>query len=150
MVAIIIAIASLLTSNYLTHDLQEEEKNKMEVWAEAMRSLNSADENTDLNLVLKVINGNNTIPVIVLDKFGNVQTHRNLGITFKENQDSISILQAKAKSMQNEGNSIRIFIATPSEDDIIYEETDALTNQYMDSADKNSDSFMCAQLLSCA
>ena len=95
MVAIIIAIASLLTSNYLTHDLQEEEKNKMEVWAEAMRSLNSADENTDLNLVLKVINGNNTIPVIVLDKFGNVQTHRNLGITFKENQDSISILQAK-------------------------------------------------------
>ena len=140
-VAIIIAIASLLTSNYLTHDLQEEEKNKMEVWAEAMRSLNSADENTDLNLVLKVINGNNTIPVIVLDKFGNVQTHRNLGIIFKENQDSISILQAKAKSMQNEGNSIRIFIATPSEDDIMYEETDALTNQYMDSADKNSDSF---------
>ena len=40
----------------------------MEVWAEAMRSLNSADENTDLNLVLKVINGNNTIPVIVLDR----------------------------------------------------------------------------------
>ena len=140
-VAIIIAIASLLTSNYLTHDLQGEEKNKMEVWAEAMRSLNSADENTDLNLVLKVINGNNTIPVIVLDKFGNVQTHRNLGITFKENQDSISILQAKAKSMQNEGNSIRIFIATPSEDDIMFEETDELTNQYMDSADKNSDSF---------
>ena len=64
-VAIIIAIASLLTSNYLTHDLQEEEKNKMEVWAEAMRSLNSADENTDLNLVLKVINGNNTIPVMI-------------------------------------------------------------------------------------
>ena len=141
MVAIIIAIASLLTSNYLTHDLQEEEKNKMEVWAEAMRSLNSADENTDLNLVLKVINGNNTIPVIVLDKFGNVQTHRNLGITFKENQDSISILQAKAKNMQDEGNSIRIFIATPSEDDIMLEETDELTNQYMDSADKNSDSF---------
>ena len=95
-VAIIIAIASLLTSNYLTHDLQEEEKNKMEVWAEAMRSLNSADENTDLNLVLKVINGNNTIPVIVLDKFGNVQTHRNLGITFKENQDSISMRSYKA------------------------------------------------------
>lgn len=39
----------------------------MAVWAEAMRTLNNADENTDLNLVLKVINENNSIPVIVMD-----------------------------------------------------------------------------------
>ena len=55
-VAIIIAIASLLTSKYLIDDLKKEELNKMEVWAEAMRSLNQADENTDINLVLKVLN----------------------------------------------------------------------------------------------
>ena len=138
--AIIIAIASLLISNYLTHDLQVEEKNRMEVWAEAMRSLNSADENTDLNLVLKVINGNNTIPVIVLDRYGNVQTHRNLGITFKENEDSISILKEKAGKMQDEDNSIRIFIAQPS-DEITFDETDEISSQYIDSAQKNSDSF---------
>ena len=54
-VAIIIAIASLLTSKYLIDDLKREELNKMEVWAEAMRSLNQADENTDINLVLKVL-----------------------------------------------------------------------------------------------
>ena len=138
--AIIIAIASLLISNYLTHDLQVEEKNRMEVWAEAMRSLNSADENTDLNLVLKVINGNNTIPVIVLDRYGNVQTHRNLGITFKENEDSISILKEKASKMQDEDNSIRIFIAQPS-DEISFDETDEISSQYIDSAQKNSDSF---------
>ncbi|MBR2192000.1 MAG: HAMP domain-containing histidine kinase [Bacteroidaceae bacterium] len=138
--AIIIAIASLLISNYLTHDLQVEEKNRMEVWAEAMRSLNSADENTDLNLVLKVINGNNTIPVIVLDRYGNVQTHRNLGITFKENEDSVSILKEKASKMQDEDNSIRIFIAQPS-DEISFDETDEISSQYIDSAQKNSDSF---------
>ncbi len=112
----------------------------MEVWAEAMRSLNSADENTDLNLVLKVINGNNTIPVIVLDRYGNVQTHRNLGITFKENEDSISILKEKASKMQDEDNSIRIFIAQPS-DEISFDETDEISSQYIDSAQKNSDSF---------
>ena len=78
--AIVIAIGSLLTSNYLIEDLKKEETNRMEVWAEAMRSLNSADENTDLNLVLKVINGNNKIPVVVLDKEGNVQTFRNVDI----------------------------------------------------------------------
>ena len=109
-----------------------------------MRSLNAADENTDLNLVLKVINGNNTIPVIVLDRYGNVQTHRNLGLTFKEDEDSISILKEKARKMQDEDNSIRIFITQPS-DEIMFDETDEFSNQYIDSAQKNSDSFTVIQ-----
>ena len=68
--AVLIAVASLLVSHFLVRDLALEERNRMEVWAEAMRTLNRADENTDINLVLKVINGNNTIPVIVLDSNG--------------------------------------------------------------------------------
>ena len=65
-VAVVIAVASLVVSNLLTRDLSIEEKRKMEVWAEAMRSLNTADETTDLNLVLKVIDENHTIPVVVM------------------------------------------------------------------------------------
>ena len=108
-VAVVIAIATLLTSNYLIRDLQHEERNRMEVWAEAMRSLNDADEFTDLNLVLKVINGNNTIPVIVLDRDGNVQTHRNIDRQFSADEDSITILRQMARRMKNSGNSLRIF-----------------------------------------
>ena len=76
--AVVIAVASLVVSNSLVLELKDEERNKMEIWAEAMRSLNMADETTDLNLVLKVINENNTIPVIVTDAGGNVQTFRNV------------------------------------------------------------------------
>lgn len=65
--AVFIAVASLVVSHFLVRDLAEEERNRMAVWAEAMRTLNNADENTDLNLVLKVINENNSIPVIVMD-----------------------------------------------------------------------------------
>lgn len=79
--AVVIAVASLVTSHLLVRDLSTEEHKKMETWAEAMRTLSNADENTDLNLVLKVINGNTTIPVIVLDADGNVQTFRNLKIS---------------------------------------------------------------------
>ena len=50
--AILIAVGSLVVSNFLTHDLEQQERSRMEVWAEAMRSLNNADENTDLGLVL--------------------------------------------------------------------------------------------------
>jgi len=112
-VAILIAIATLFTSNYLIRDLQQEERQRMEVWAEAMRSLNSADENTDLNLVLQVINGNNTIPVIVVDKDGNVQTHRNLDIKFEADEDSMSILKQKSADMIEAGQSIRIYLQSP-------------------------------------
>jgi len=76
--AMFITLSSLIYSNYLIRDLKSEEYKKMEIWAEAMRSFNGSDEHIDLSLVLKVLNTNTTIPVIVLDKAGNVQAYRNL------------------------------------------------------------------------
>ena len=76
--AIVIAVASLVVSHLLVKDLQREERNKMEVWAQAMQTLQEADENTDLALVLSVIQGNKTIPVIVLDHDGQVMDYRNV------------------------------------------------------------------------
>ena len=46
--AVVIAVTSLVTSHLLTRDLEREEHTRMEVWAEAMRTLNTADENTNL------------------------------------------------------------------------------------------------------
>ncbi|MBR1667097.1 MAG: HAMP domain-containing histidine kinase [Bacteroidaceae bacterium] len=108
LMAVLIAIGSLLTSNYLISDLEQEERNRMEVWAEAMRSLNAADENTDLNLVLKVINGNHTIPVILVDKDGNALSSRNINKAFSTHQDSLAYLSILARGYMNSGRSIRI------------------------------------------
>lgn len=108
-IAIVIAIGSLLSSNYLINDLKHEEANNMDVWAEAMKSLNNADETTDLNLVLKVMDGNKYIPIIVLDKEGTVQTSRNLDRDFYEDYDSIPEIQSMATSMRSKGHSIRIY-----------------------------------------
>ena len=68
--AVLIAVASLIVSHFLTRDLSKEERARMEVWAQAMKSLSQADENTDLSLVLRVLNDNNTIPVVVTDQIG--------------------------------------------------------------------------------
>lgn len=89
MAAITIAVGSLLVSHYLTRDLREQEQRKMEVWAEAMRTLSNADENTDLNLVLKVLNDNNYIPVVVLDANGRATEFRNIELTADSYQDSL-------------------------------------------------------------
>lgn len=106
--AVVISVASLVVSHFLVKDLSQEERNNMEVWAEAMRSLNNADENTDLTLVLKVINGNNTIPVIVLDRAGRVQTFRNLPLTAKNAADSLLEVRRLAEAMKQAGQSIHI------------------------------------------
>lgn len=104
--AVVIAAVSLVISYLLVRDLSHEERNRMVVWAEAMRSLSSADENTDIYLALKVINGNNTIPVIVLDAQGNVETYRNITIKAETVADTLRYLQQRAESMRQAGYAI--------------------------------------------
>ena len=122
--AIVIAVASLVVSHYLVRDLAVEERSKMGVWAEAMRTLNLADENTDLNLVLKVIDENNTIPVVVTDKQGNVQTFRNVDLDGNTYEDSLQMAASVAKKMFASGRYIRIFMEDGKDYiDVCYDES---------------------------
>ena len=108
--AIIIAAASLAISHFLVADLENEEKNRMAVWAEAMRTLNNADENTDLNLVLKVINENNTIPVVVLDSQGKAQVFRNVTLSGADFNDSLKNAALLGKTFLRKGRHIKIML----------------------------------------
>ena len=103
--AIVIAVASLLVSHLLVKDLQREERNKMEVWAQAMQTLQEADETTDLALVLSVIQGNKTIPVIVLDSDGQVMDYRNVDI---RKEDSVRYVADYGHRMYKAGHFIQI------------------------------------------
>lgn len=106
--AVIIAVSSLVVSHFLVRDLAVEERNHMEVWSEAMRSLNSADDNTDLQLVLKVIEGNHNIPLVVLDSRDNVQIIRNVQVEAKSEIDSLAFVEEFARRLKREGEGIRI------------------------------------------
>lgn len=118
-VAVLIAVISLIVSHRLIRDLEMEEQNKMEIWAEAMRTLNEADENTDLNLVLKVINENHTIPVIVMDSQGTIQSNRNIKLPNKSKVDSVAYVQQLGHKLKTSGKYIRIFFNEPEEKEYI-------------------------------
>lgn len=119
LMAIFIAVASLVASHLLTKDLYDEEHKKVEIWAEAMHTLNRDDENSGMNLVLKVIEDNTTIPVIVLDAHGEVQIFRNIKVKAKDYNDSIQKITILGKSMKKAGRSIRISISDSSKNDFI-------------------------------
>lgn len=110
-VAVLIATISLIFSHKLTRVLLSEEVAKMEVWSEAMRSLTAADEHTDLNLVLKVINSNNTIPVIVTDGKGNILASRNISPEPSGN-DSLAMLKDEALRMKEHGKCLQMNLAS--------------------------------------
>ncbi|MFC2080622.1 PAS domain-containing sensor histidine kinase [Bacteroidota bacterium] len=77
--AAIIGLGSLLYTNRLVKVLAQEEKKKVELWAEATRQL--ADVNLtgqDFGFPLRVVQYNTTIPVILVDQDENIIEKRNL------------------------------------------------------------------------
>lgn len=123
--AIFIAVASLLISHSLIRDLAQQERSKMEVWAEAMRTLSEADDNADLSLVLKVLDENNTIPVVVLDKDGTVTEYRNVKISASNKSDSVKYVNNVAQQMKAAGQVIQIPLANNHNDyiEVCYDES---------------------------
>ena len=105
-VAIIIAVSSLFVSQSLVKDLSREEHSKMELFAQAYQSLSDADENTDLGLVLSVLSGNKTIPVIVVDENNEVKSYLNIEI---RKADTLTYLNGYVERMRSLGNSIKIY-----------------------------------------
>lgn len=108
--AILVAVSSLFVSKTLTDNLKREEHGRMEVWAEAMKSLSKADGNTDLSLVLKVLNENDYIPVILLDRRGNVTDYRNVSLRGANRADSLRDARQLALNWIAEGHVIRVTI----------------------------------------
>jgi len=109
-VAIAIAAISLFASHYLVRDLSSEERNKMVVWAQALRVLNHADEGTDLSLVLSVIQENNTIPVVVLNSDGSVSDYRNLDYDVSDTDAFLEKVAVYGKKLYESGNYIKVYL----------------------------------------
>ncbi len=86
-VALLIVLVSTFFTNRLTTSLAEEEQKRIEIWAEATRllSMSDIDDNMVNSLVLKIIEGNTTIPVII-DYKGNIES-RNVKIPSPEKSD---------------------------------------------------------------
>lgn len=118
--AVVMSVGSLVISHFLVRDLKHEEQRKMEIWAEAMRSLNSADEYTDLTLVLTVLNSNSTIPVVVLDREGEVQDYRNIPLREGSAEEQMRTVKRKAQSMMDAGRVIRVYLSSTDYMEICY------------------------------
>ncbi len=67
-------------SNRLANDMAQEERQRIELWAEATRLQFVVNDNDGLAFISRVINENTTIPVIVADEQNDVVISRNVEI----------------------------------------------------------------------
>lgn len=104
-IAFLIAIASVIVSNSLAKELGNEERKKMEQWAEANKAFAESDEHTDLTLILKILSGNTTIPTILCGQDDHIITFANIEI--KAN-DTLGILHKKLNAFKRKHDPIVI------------------------------------------
>ena len=113
MAAVIIGSASLLYTNYLVEKLDQEERKKIELWAEATYQLaNSGMGPVNNALATRIIQENSTIPIILTNEVGEIIGSRNI-------HESIDLsskhLQMHLERMKNAHNPIQIEVKMNNE-----------------------------------
>lgn len=103
--AVVIAIASVFVSDLLIKDLAREERQKIEVWAEATRVVTSEDPSLNMKLILQIIQGNTSIPVMLCNEQDSVMNYKNIELPAKNVE---GFLYQKAQELKKKNQPIPI------------------------------------------
>lgn len=85
-VAAAVVAGSLYVSAGLVRDLSVQERQRMEIWADATKEIirttdiDSEGGDVDIDFLLRIISSNTTIPVLLTDDAGNILQHRNFAL----------------------------------------------------------------------
>jgi len=113
MAAVIIGSASLLYTNYLVDKLDQEERKKIELWAEATYQLaNSGMGPVNNALATRIIQENSTIPIILTNEVGEIIGSRNVHEALDLDAKH---LQMHLERMKNAHNPIQIEVKMNNE-----------------------------------
>ncbi len=114
--AVLIGMGSLWYTNRLVKLIEITERQKMEVWAEAVRIVSSADLDTELAFPFSVIEKNTHIPVILTTAEGEFISQKNLDSLKAENPKYI---QKQLQHAREENDSLVINLG-PDQYQLLY------------------------------
>jgi two-component system, sporulation sensor kinase D len=103
--AILIGAGSLWYTSRLVDHIEITERQKMELWAEAVRIVTRADLETELAFPFSVIENNTHIPVILTDAEGKILSYKNIDSIKTENP---KYLNRQLQHAQEENDSLVI------------------------------------------
>ena len=77
-ISFLITVLILWNTYTLFQIFKQEERNKMELWASAQKSLHNATDNSDVDLQLQILSNNTTIPTILTDDKDSILSSNNI------------------------------------------------------------------------
>lgn len=111
----VIIISSFLIATFILWNtfllfqiFKEEERNKVELWAKALKNIRNSDIDSDISLPTFIIEKNENIPLILTDKKGKILSDLNLG---EITNDSVKVKEY-LNVIKNQNNPIRVQFAS--------------------------------------
>ena len=133
-IVVVVVAIFLYFFNNLVKDLSKQERERMEIWADATKEMITQQSGTDVDFLFSIINRNITIPVLLTDDDGNILSHSNF--TLPEPIDSLNpmflsqaneaYLRDKLDDLRNSSNVIHIEIDKDSSQHLYYEDSTLL------------------------
>lgn len=122
-------------SNTLVGELAVQERERMQIWADATKEIVSSPD-ADIDFLLRIIEGNTTIPVLLTDDDGNILRHRNFNLPtpqilnadglYEDTPENTAYLQRKLRRLAGGTNKIDIEIAPGVMQHLYYEDSTLL------------------------
>jgi signal transduction histidine kinase len=115
-VAILIVSGTIFYSNFLSKKLATDERKKVSIWAESLKTKSLTTDQSALNLTSLITNENTEIPIIETDEFDN-PTGNFLNIDTTKTKDFSNLLKEKIIEFKKLHDSIKVDIST---DPLVY------------------------------
>ena len=136
-VSVIVVALFVYFSNGLIEDLSQQERERMQIWADATKEIidtsNAAidGEGGDVNVefLLSIIEGNRNIPVLLVDDQDNILDKRNFDLPDKNDEFSLTnqqFLEQKLHDLKGSTNVIEIEISPENRQYLYYEDSTLL------------------------
>ncbi|MCI9284719.1 MAG: HAMP domain-containing histidine kinase [Muribaculaceae bacterium] len=135
-VSIVVVGIFLYYSDSLVKDLSSQERDRMQIWADATREIVnvSVEEEPDpamMDFLLSIIEENRNIPVLLTDSDGNILMHRNFTLPqeadslspFTLSQRNMEFLKSKYEKLRGGTNMIEIDMGEAGKQYLYYEDS---------------------------
>ena len=138
--ALLLVVSFLAISNKLVKDLARQERERMEIWADATKQLASSSTGeggmpeSQINFLLSIIERNYTIPVLLTDASDEILLHRNFRLPepidsaspWVTSEENMQYLRGKLQRMKRSENIIPIVIDKNTTQYLYYEDSTVL------------------------
>ena len=122
--AVLIGMGSLIYTGNLVRKLKVEERDNVELWAEATRLVSLSDTTQNFDFLSLIIENNNTVPVILTDESDSIISARNFN---DEKITDTKYLKKNLEKIKEKNNPIMINLGNDHFNFIYYKDSTILT-----------------------